>query len=350
MCAASSAFAGFSAGDLVIVPVIVHALGSNDSVWRTDVHITNVSEDPIDVCLYFFPNTLSTNAGYLNRAWGVGGREEEGFGVVDERLADIPAKATVILKQPLNEYWNTQLELVSSKGAMAVFAYAAGTLDDPDGRQLRNVIVNSYTYNDTTIWIEDPDNEGEFIEQAATYGQTIPGVPWYNLADGGFGDYAIEYLVGGIHTDDKRFNLGIFNSSDPQTTITMYIDFLDANGENLVGEDDAVLYDIYTMPPLSHFQVNEYLSLLGLEDLEGITIRLALVQWETQSPNPVPTFTSYGTVVDNYTNDGMTILPSFGKEFDVDCQFVDDGDEGAAKVRRGGERRLTQRPFDIPSF
>ena len=46
------ALAAFNAADLVYVPVVAHTTGLNDSVWRSDVSITNVGDtDAIDVAL-----------------------------------------------------------------------------------------------------------------------------------------------------------------------------------------------------------------------------------------------------------------------------------------------------------
>ena len=52
--------------------------------------------------------------------------------------------------------------------------------------------------------------------------------------------------------------------------------------------------------------------------------------------------TSYGSLVDNSSNDPTTLLPTFAYPYDVDCMWtVDTG---------GGKRRAGGPPVEMPSL
>lgn len=366
LTAAFPAWADFNASDLILVPVVVHGEGVDSSVWRSDLFITNVEADVnVDVMLVYAPSGLRDNS-YLfyssnPRQYWLGGREEEGFGFVDETLADILPNETVVLEDLVGEYFSDSLG-TGGAGALIVFAYEAGTLDAETGRVQRNIVVNSRTYNETTVWSPDPDNEGEYLEEAATYGQNMPGVAWYNLADAGAvseetGDFSYEILLGGAENEDYRFNVGVFNSSDIQTSLLVRIKPYQADGQPYLDEDTGnELSVVTTLPPLCHLQYNAVLALsFSLEDVENIRIEVGIAGFTTTSVNPVPMLKSYGSLVDNVSNDPTTILPTFEAPYNVECMWpseVDDGSGGQPKTTVGESglqgSAANRRPFDVP--
>ncbi len=344
--AAASASASFLASDLVYVPVAAHNEGTEGSLWRTDIYINNVDETPIDVCLFFFPSGLFDNSNYLAREFGLGGRETEGFGFLDETLADIPVGGTVVLQDVVGEHWQTSLGTLANLGAIVVFAYEAGTLDAATGRVFRNAIVTSRTYNETTIWVPDTANVGQYIEQDATYGQSIDGVPWYNMADAGavsdIGDFSFQVLVGGADTDILRYNVGMFNASDQQTSVVLTLQPFQADGSPFLNDAEEERKLTVSLPPLAHVQYNRLLqSVWALEDVAVATVKVSFASWFTNNPEPIPLFTSYGSVIDGRTNDPTTISPSFATPYNVDCMWP--SEEPPPKARSG------RRPLDIPS-
>ncbi len=185
----------------------------------------------------------------------LGGRESDEFGVVEEILADIPPNGTIVIRDIVGEYWS-QAVGQNGIGAMVIASYEADTLE-PDGtRVYKNVIANARIYNDTTIWVEDPNNEGDFIERDAEYGQTMPGVPWYNLADGGAVgegyDFSYEELTGGEEGGGLRYNVGLVNASDALTSLTVRIQPFQANGDPFLDENEDEILTLLNMPPASH--------------------------------------------------------------------------------------------------
>jgi hypothetical protein len=320
------AFAAFEASDLLYLPAAAHNEGVSGSLWRTDLTVTNVDTTPIDVCIFFFPTGLYSNAAFLSRTYGLGGRSSEGWGHVNEALAAIPPMGSVVLPDVVGEYWLEQFTANTALGGMVIFAYEAGTLDAPDGRVFRNAVAASRTYNATTIWVPDTANEGQYIQEDATFGQSVHGVPWYDLADPSFvseqGDFSYYVATGGVDTDVYRYNVGLFNCSDSQTSVTLRIAPFKADGTAFTGETGDPLTRLIIMPPLSHIQYNRILyTMFSLSDVTGVTLKVSFVAWSTTSPDPNPAFTLYGSVIDSRTNDPTTVVPSFAFPYNVDCMW-----------------------------
>jgi len=362
--AASPALASFQASDLIYVPVAAHNEGVEGSLWQTDLYITNVEDVAVDVAIFFFPSGLLNNASYLSRSHGLAGRSDQGFAYVNEALADIPAGGSVLLVDVVGEYWFADLESLATLGGMVVFAYEAGSLDATGNRVPRNVVVHSRTSNLTTIYVPDPHLEGAFTEQPTSYAQTVHGVPWYDLADPSaideeLGlDFTYQVLLGATESEALRFNLGIFNASDPQTSITVKVQPFQADGTPFLTEDESEIALSVTLPPLAHIQYNRILTrTLEIDETELASFRVSFVSWTTSSPEPKPAFTCYGSVVDALSNDPTTVQPSFEAPYDVDCVwsvFDDEGGQpapgrstpGSCKRGEPGPRRT--RPLAMP--
>lgn len=347
----ATAQAEFRVSDLIYVPVVAHTTGANDSVWASDVIITNVeAEDSIDVAMVFLPSGLRNNSYLFNdRTEWVGGRESDSFGIIDERFADIPPGGSIYLEDVVESYWPDNVGL-NGQGALVVFAYLADSMEDDGSRDYRNMTVSSRTFNTATLWEPDEDNDGEFLESEVTYGQQVNGVPWYNLADSAFvsdqGDFSYLLLDSARDDDDFRYNLGIVNTSDRQTTLIMGIQPFQADGEPYLGSTGLPVVLTLTLPPLAHVQYFQILSsVFGITDVAQARFKVSINQWSTTGTDPHPTFTTYGSLIDNGSNDPITIEPTFEAPYNIDCMWpVDEGDEGDPKVGSGARRVL-----EIPS-
>jgi hypothetical protein len=344
--------AQFLAADLIYVPAAAHTTGVGASQWTSDFLITNVEEDvAIDVALVFLPSGLVSNAQrFLDRSTWLGGRDGDGFGQVDPLLADIPAGGTIVLRDPIGTYFLSE-DGSGTSGGFAIFAYEADTLEDDGTRVLRNAIVNTRVFTPTELYREDPENEGEFLPVEGTYGQTLPGVPWYNLADPSAvsdeANLSYQLLTGAGEDEDMRYNLGILNASDPLTSLVVSIQPFQGSGEPFLDIDGAAMIEFISMPPVSQVQYNSVLA--SLFDLavapDDVTIKVSIVSWTSANSIPIVGMTTYGTYIDNETNDPTAVLPVFAYPYNVDCQWAS-GNKTAIKTAEGVSR-VGRRPLDI---
>jgi len=344
--------AQFLAADLIYLPAVTHTNGVDVSRWRSDVFITNVDDVEIDIAAIYYPTGGGDNSGvFEDRELWLGGREADGFGFINTELANIPPNGTVVLRDPVGEYWMT-LEGVPQSGALVIFAYQADTLEDDGTRVVKNVIVNSRVYTPFSFYIEDPENEGEFLGRSGTYGMTLPGVPWYNLADPSAvsdnGDFSFELLIGAGEDSEFRYNVGFVNASDPLTAITLSIQPIQGNGEPFLNENGTEIASVVTLPAAAHIQYVEiFRNQFGLEEVpDDTSLKISFLQWTSGSSEPVVGMTVYGTMIDNKTQDPTVILPAFGYPYNVECQWPS---SDAKSSPNGSYPRVTRRPIEIPS-
>jgi hypothetical protein len=308
--AASGSMAQFRAASLVVVPAAASTAGLNNSSWHTDVDIRNVDTVPIDVEI-----VLLTSGNYNNYTWyadianALGGRSDDGFGHIDEALADIAPGRVVTLNDIVKTTWGD-----GQKGALLIFAYEAGTLmsTDPPGGVPRNVVVTSRTYTLETDSDETP----------LTYGQEIPGLPWYDYIDPSQKAKGLDHVTfTGIREDaDYRSNLGLVNVSDPLTTLGLTV--------TLAASDGTELKTITTfLEPLAHVQYDQAVrGLFGITtddapSVVGATITVSVTTWQSTAENQTPALMAYVSRADNHTNDPVYLEQAFDLELPWDCVF-----------------------------
>jgi len=349
LAVAAPAGASWQASELIYIPAVAQIEGAGASEWMTDLYISNVDDVNIDVAMVYLPSGLVDNGWrFADRSTWLGCCEDQGFGWVNEELADIPPNGTVTLRSVVGEYWLEDAG-INGFGAMVIFAYESGTLEDDGSRVDALAVANARIYNDTLMWSPDPDSHG-FTEEETSFGQIMPGVPWYNMADAGAvseeRDFSYMILTGAEQTDDYRFNLGIVNASDPQTTITVSFQAFQPNGDPYLDEDGDPLIALQIVPPAAHLQFFRIFSTFwGIDEAPPSMIKVAFVAWASSSPDPIPLFVTYGSLVDSRSNDPSTVMGSFAYPFDVDCMFPSDtGGEGVVAA----PLRQTSHPVQMP--
>ncbi|MEW6336356.1 MAG: hypothetical protein ACOY3Y_15805 [Acidobacteriota bacterium] len=331
---AGSVLAEYRAADLVVVPVTAALAGVNNSQWRTDVEIVNVDSVAIDVLIIFLPT-----GGGSNRVWfsnidnALGGRTEDSFGHIDAALKDIQPGEQILVPDIIKTVWGD-----NNRGALLVFAYEAGSFQqtDPPGGRPRRIVVTSRTY---TLG-KDADNND------VTYGQQIPGLPWYTYLDPHQKTKGYDHaILTGIREDAAyRTNFGMVNVSDPLTTLEVELTLTLENGTEV--KDLGT-----TVSPLSHQQYDRVVTGFFAQPADPVTtnarITAAVRAWSSQAENPTPGLMIYASRIDNRTNDPVYIEQAWTVEMPWDCVFNGNcASLSAQSTERGTPRR---RPLSPPT-
>ncbi len=306
LLASSGAFAMFRAADLVIVPVAASIAGLNGSNWRSDIEIMNVDSANIDVEI-----VLLECCGTDNAAWfadiknHLGGRSSDGFGHVNTDLANIPPGRAVTI----NDVIGTGFGLSNTKGALLIFAYQANTLGQQGGVPM-NIIVNTRSYTFGT------DSTGKTY----TYGQQIPGIPWYIYLDPTKKGLGYDHLVfTGLREDASyRTAIGLVNVSDRLTSLDVQL--------TLTGKDGTQIgQQAITMSPLAHDQEDQaIINLFGktlTDAIQGATLDVTVPLYISGAASPAPALIAYVSRIDNVSNDPVYIEQAYTKPLPWDCVF-----------------------------
>jgi hypothetical protein len=333
MLTGSAAFGMYRASDLVVVPVASSLVGLNSSNWHTDVEIMNVDTVPIDVLVIFLPSNYTNNATwYQNVANHLSGRTEDGFGKTDARLKDIPSGRAVVLEDVIRTNWTNDI-----KGALLIFAYRAGSFKTttPPGGVPALIVVRSRTYNLGTTGTNTP----------TTYGQSVPGIPWYYYLDPGLEAKGLnEAVFSGINENERyRTAVGLVNVSDVLTAVYVQASLISAEG---IVISTALKY----MYPLQHLQYDQaVLTLFGLADgslVDNATITVKVSAMQSTALVPKPGLIVYCSRVDNTTNDPVYLEQAYVKEFPWDCVF--NGNCSAAQALSAPRAGVFRRPLSPP--
>ncbi len=304
----SSAVAMYRAASFVVVPVAASTLGLNGSDWHSDLEIMNVDTDAIDVEIVLLPSGGASNKEwYLAMSNALGGRTDDGFGHVDEKLKDIQPGRAVVLEDVVKATWGDDY-----KGALLIWAYKAGTFltTTPQGGEPRSIVASSRVYTRT----KNVDNAN------LTQGQNVPGLPWYYYVDPYLKPKGLDHVVFSGITEDAsyRSSLGFVNISDPLTTLYVKATLKKADGTVLAEGVD-------TLEPLAHLQYDKFLdTFFGKATTETVvngTLTLAVSSWESTGANPKPALMAYVSKIDNLTNDGINREQSYEPVFPWDCVF-----------------------------
>jgi hypothetical protein len=308
MLICSGALAAFRVADMIVVPTAASTPGLYGSNWHTDLEIMNVDSVDIDVQI-----VLLKCCGLDNLAWfqdiknALGGRESEGYGKVEPKLAGIKPGQTIYLNDVVQFGWGD-----SVKGTLLIFAYEAGTLTTttPQGGNPKLILVNSRTYSLGTDASNNP----------TTFGTQVPGVPWYDYIDPAQTTKGLDHAMftGLTETSQYRTAVGLINVSDRLTTLTVSLTLNAADG-TLISSQAVTLY------PLAMDQYdNAIVSLFGktaADNITGATLKVAILVYSTGALIPAPALMAYVTRMDNTTNDPVFIEQAYTKELPWDCVY-----------------------------
>jgi hypothetical protein len=272
----------------------------------TDIEMANVDAVDVDVQI-----VLLKCCGVENVTWfqdianALGGRESEGFGKVEPKLAGIKPGQTVYLSDVVQFGWGD-----SVKGSLLVFAYEAGTLTTttPPGGNPKLILVNSRTYSLGTNAENNP----------TTFGTQVPGLP-YDYIDpaqttAGYGHAESTGL-----TRERRLPYGGAGQRFRPVDDPVCDAHLNAADGTLISEQSVALV------PLAMDQYDKaIITLFGKtaeDNITGATMKVAIDTYVTGAQDPTPALIAYVTRMDNATNDPVYLEQAFTKELPWDCIF-----------------------------
>lgn len=272
----SLSFAFFRAAEAIIIPAAAKTSGASGSFWQTDLYIFNPNSYPVKIEIQMIPSGTSGSA--LNP-------------IISSVPDIIPANGVLTIKDVLGNYFPDY-----SVGALIIFGKNTSGAD-------ATILASSRTYTPA------PENKG-------TFGQGIPGIPWYYYADKNFEEKGLDklYLWGLDQNEKYRTNLGILNISIRlKETISIKIY---SSSNDFIGE-----YPV-TLGPLAHLQINGILSQFGISG-EGYKAIIEVISYEDINPSspvePIPAVMAYASKVDNGLNDPAYIEAAFSVMPDIDC-------------------------------
>lgn len=272
-------FGFFRSAEAVIIPAVAKTSGAGGTFWQSDLFIFNPNSYPIKIELQFLPSGTEGSASNPITA------------MVSQTIG---ASNTYTIKDVLGTYFPSY-----NVGALIVWGTNTSGAEAP-------ILVTSRTYT------PDAENKG-------TFGQGIPGIPWYYFGDKNYSEEGLDklYLWGLDQNDKYRTNLGILNISSRLTeTISIKV-YSPSN--SLIGEIPL------TLGPLAHYQINGILSQLGITG-EGYKAVVEVSSYVDNDPNNpdqiIPAVMAYASKVDNGINDPTYIEAAFSVMPDVDCIWV----------------------------
>ncbi|RLE22058.1 MAG: hypothetical protein DRJ65_14700, partial [Acidobacteria bacterium] len=236
-----------------VIPAAASVRGNQGADWRTDIVIHNPSSDSVTVTLELLgPSPSGPTGVVLPDSLGPGQTL-----VLDDVVASLFPDRSV--------------------GALVV------TTHDASGNRVPSVVTSR-------TWTQGSGPAG-------TYGQGIPAIVW----EEDWSMTGLERVLTPLESSEAfRTNIGLVNLSTMVRGV-FAIDILDAAGETLATH-------WLELPGQGWIQLNNLPDFLGLQGSD-MTATVRLVNWHSDSPwappgfNPAPEWITYGSMVDNRTND-----------------------------------------------
>jgi hypothetical protein len=287
----------FRAADQVYVPAAGHA-SSSSATFVSDVFISNLTGDSVDVSVIYATgsNPQSSNA----------------------TLLQFPKVITLLPneRRELPDFFVNTLHLTSGLGQLIFSACLAGGDCTPNISTGLNPNYRDISVESRIFSIDIGGNPAT----SPTKGQLFSGIPWYNyVSETSFPVSLDKVFITGIrNTPQYRTNMGFANGSQfSSTTITAKL--FDGKTNNLLATST------FRLEPLGWVQTVVGGPLLFPGFPTSATSTNAYVTVEqggtTKSSDAdvngckdgCPAFLTYGSQVDNQTNDATTLEPQYLK-------------------------------------
>jgi len=286
---ASAAMASnFRAADQVYVPAAGH-ISSSSATFISDVFISNLSDDSVDVSVIF-----STSAGGTQTQF-------------PKILTLLPRE-----RRELLDFVGNNLHLTSALGQLIFNACKATADCTPDpttglNANFRNISVESRIFSVAN---------GANPLTAPTNGQLFSGIPWYNFVSETASGAGLDkiFITGVRNTTQFRTNIGFVNASQFSTTTITATLINGATGATIATNS-------FTLQPLGTIQ--QSVSGVFPAFAVGPTSTNAYITFQQGGTLPTsdgpangcsngcPAFFAFGSVLDNQTQDATTLEPQY---------------------------------------
>jgi hypothetical protein len=336
MLFAAGAFANnFRVSDQVYVPVAGHAAGGGGKTFVTDIFISNLESDSVDVSVT-----------YVDFA-GVTTQFKPGVNGYAFTLA--PFERREIVDFVAASKAQGGLALNPGIGQLVFNGCKAGQDCTPDqttgeNTNFRNISVETRIYSVDNANASNPS-------VAPSNGQLFAGLPWYSYVSSNSNVTGLDKVfITGLRntgaagtTGTYRTNLGLANASQFSTT-TLLLKLFDGKTGTQIGSDKTI-----TLGPLQPFQggiAALFSSFVGTIATNAyVTVEQISVSPTTDAAangcaDGCPAFFAYGSLLDNATGDAITLESQYFKPLtnaDIQCIYNLTCKDATRKPRRAAK-------------
>jgi len=281
----------FRASDTIYVPAAGKLPGANNSFFRTDIFIANLSQDRVVVDVAFGPSgETRDNSGIINTG-----------STVRLQPALAPGERREIIDIMGSVFGRPDTEVTF--GHLIFFGCREGGVNCTGSNlsDVRPISVEGRIYTTAA--------------DGATFGQLIPGIPFYLQAGlENRTDLQSIFITGIRNNASFRTNIGLVNGSSTNTTVLRIRVFNSANQQI----DSATK----TLGKLAHTQFNISSISPTFQGSGYVIIDQVSVDPPVGADNAA-SFFAYGSMLDNKSNDPTYLEPQFlfGISEDALCVF-----------------------------
>jgi hypothetical protein len=241
----------------MIIPVVGHAAGLNDSLFESDVRIANTAATMQKYQLNF---TLS----------GTDGTQSGQSTTIQIAPGD-----TMALDDILTSFFGIGADGSSATGVLEIRPLTSSTsVTSSSSTNIQTAVASSRTYNSTPT---------------GTFGQYIPAILFSKFIGNGSGRLTLQQVA---QSSAYRTNLGLTEAAGEPATVNVHV--FDAAGAEVANIPESLL-------PGEHKQLNSFLAANNISLQEG--------RFEIEVTSPTGKVTAYASTVDNLTNDPLCVLP-----------------------------------------
>jgi hypothetical protein len=240
----------------MIIPVVGHAAGVNNSLFESDVRIANTGATTAKYQLNF---TLS----------GTDGTQSGQSTTIQVSPGD-----TMALDDILTSFFGA--EGTSATGVLEIRPITTSTtsITSSSTVNVQTTAASSRTYNST------PDG---------SFGQYIPAILFSQFIGQGSGRLTLQQVA---QSAAFRTNLGLVEGGGEPATVNIHV--FDASGAEVANIPQSLL-------PGEHKQLNSFLQTNNISLQEG--------RFEIEVTSPTGKVSAYASTVDNLTNDPLCVFP-----------------------------------------